>query len=576
MMVSKKREIIALVLILFASLLVRLHFKDVPLVRDVGMYAYIAQNIIKGDVIYKDLPDTKFPLTYLTWAVVFDSWGDSFQVLRWLTIIWGLGAVFCFYLIAKQIFKAQASLIATLIYALYSPMPAIQGFTSQIENFMILPYMLGCLFFLRFIKGAGNRWVNLVFAGFFSGIALAYKQVAIFQAVLFIGWLLYQGLRQRDPPVPPMQRMKLALGQIIYRSSALLAGFCVPLLLMAAYLASKGAFSAFYFWTIKFVSEYVSVDYRISIIARSLTSLLDIASSNPVLWIAAIAGLIISLFGRGSASFGFLAWWAIGSYLGVLSGGKFFAHYYIQVVPAICLLGVYAFVVVIEGCDDRIQSSQPLRILIYMMAIGGGLLFFNHNYHYLAETNPYQLSLQTTGTHQYYEAKALADYLQSRLKPDDSVYVWGSESSIYFYLGTKAPVKYHFLAIFHWGAPHDLYEDIVLNLTEKKPLYIIKILERPLPPKAGRNLEQIQGNLAAQANWYKGVSVKRDQMLQLADSHPDTALQIDNFKSELRRFKATGDKDKRMKIIFNRIDKLLKEHYREELRINSAILYKRR
>src|SRR3989344_271102 len=88
---------------------------------DEGIYQVLGHAIREGRILYSGIWDNKPPLLYLTYALV-----DANQFLiRFLSYLAGLFAVFGFYLLSKLLFKnAIARFLATGIFALLFSLPA--------------------------------------------------------------------------------------------------------------------------------------------------------------------------------------------------------------------------------------------------------------------------------------------------------------------------------------------------------------------------------------------------------------------------------------------------------------------
>ncbi len=81
------RAAVAAALIAVFALL-RAPYVSVPLERDEGEYAYIAQRLLEGDVPYRDAFDQKPPGVFLAYAMAFVSFGQSIESIHWLLYLW--------------------------------------------------------------------------------------------------------------------------------------------------------------------------------------------------------------------------------------------------------------------------------------------------------------------------------------------------------------------------------------------------------------------------------------------------------------------------------------------------------
>lgn len=101
---------------------------------DEMVYLTLGQGVRQGLTLYKDIHDNKPPLLYLTAAIA----GSLF----WFKVIlaaWCIFTVVLFYKLAKMLFEKNlaAQKLSTLIFALLTTLPLLEGPTVNSELFMI-------------------------------------------------------------------------------------------------------------------------------------------------------------------------------------------------------------------------------------------------------------------------------------------------------------------------------------------------------------------------------------------------------------------------------------------------------
>src|SRR5438045_1698684 len=78
-----RREALILLGIFAAALLLRAPIADVPLERDEGEYAYLAQRWLLGEVPYKHSFDQKPPAIFALYVVFLTLFGSSPAAIHW-------------------------------------------------------------------------------------------------------------------------------------------------------------------------------------------------------------------------------------------------------------------------------------------------------------------------------------------------------------------------------------------------------------------------------------------------------------------------------------------------------------
>jgi hypothetical protein len=160
-----------------------------------------------------------------------------------------------------------------------------------------------------------------------------------------------------------------------------------------------------------------------------------------------------------------IAVWGLASFLGVSAGTLFFGHYFIQLIPAFCLLSAYALVKIKD------EASFAARIIL-AVPIGFVLLLnFQYQYPFYFKYNPYQINEMKYGARAFGIARFAALDLSSRMSPNDDIFVWSAEPEIYFYLNRRAPGKYTYY--FNWMKNLNIGGRILMDVENQKPRFIL-------------------------------------------------------------------------------------------------------
>ncbi len=369
-----------LVILLFAG--IRWRVREMPLERDEGEYAYAGQLILQGIPPYEIAYNMKLPGTYVAYAAILRTFGETAAGIHLgLLVVNGLTTVMMFFL-TRRLYGDLAGVTAAASYGLLSTSEGVLGLAGHATHFVTLFAVAGLLFLV-----AARRSRNLLKPGFVStnpqtllnsgfestnpetlktyfaagvcmGLAFLMKQPGVIfilfgaQEIASSGW--------KDPE----QRKKLRARLGVYG-----AGAVIPYLLTCAALYRAGVFAKFWFWTVSYARQYAtSTDFMQGL--KYLREIVpDLFFGAPVVWCFAVIGLFALIRERGksvalSFEVSLLGW----SFLGASAGLYYRNHYFIVMLPAICLLAGKAMAWSIAQLAERIRMSR-----LWLSAIGVGV-----------------------------------------------------------------------------------------------------------------------------------------------------------------------------------------------------------
>jgi 4-amino-4-deoxy-L-arabinose transferase-like glycosyltransferase len=165
------------------ALLLRYPVASVPLERDEGEYAYMAQRWVQGEVPYKDTFNQKPPAIFAIYVLFLTCVGNSPAAIHWGMQIYTLGTLALVYWLGKKLFSDTAGLVAASFSAFMTSAPCVLGQSANTEMAMLLPLTAGLAATLRAVEGASARWSFL--AGVCAVAALLCKQVALLPVALY-------------------------------------------------------------------------------------------------------------------------------------------------------------------------------------------------------------------------------------------------------------------------------------------------------------------------------------------------------------------------------------------------------
>lgn len=293
----------------------------------------MAQQILAGDVPYRDAVDQRNPLAPYAQAVVFAVAGDwnLYAQHAVLALMIGLTAVLL-WSAARRLGDEATGVAGALWFTVLALMlPSVRDTMPAHTAWYLVFFSTAGFWALAAAWTSGRRaWAGVAGAAF--GLSVLAKQPGVldFGVVLVLGAL---GAWAR----PDRRRAIAGLGL------ALLAGFAAPLLVTGIYFAAKGAWAdlVYYAWTYNntlYVPEVPPLE-RWQTIRVPFALAWEYHPAVVVLGVAAALGLLVRApgrFFRRPAEFDLLGWCASGLVSTTLSG-RGFTHYSIQLIPGLSL-----------------------------------------------------------------------------------------------------------------------------------------------------------------------------------------------------------------------------------------------
>lgn len=294
---------------------------------DESLYFLIAEQWRAGHLPYTAIWDNK-PIGIYGVFALFQSWfGDSVVSIRIASVLFITVTAFIVFRIALTIslsdrrFRAVCALFAAISYVVCSL--TNDGLSANTEIFM------ACFSALAVLSALSHRGF---LAGLMFGMAFMTKYVVMFEFPAIVFALL---------AITPPANLKSALKSTF----ALLCGAALPLLLTMALYAATGHFRPWLDDSV--LSNFRRVAEPVSMQAVTYIFNTELIRWSPLFLISlAMLGRALSRLPRivatrqipQEARFNlFLALWLTGGCIGVASAKSFFDHYFLQILPVMCI-----------------------------------------------------------------------------------------------------------------------------------------------------------------------------------------------------------------------------------------------
>jgi len=484
----------AILLILFAVIIAGWPTIWLPLGRDHGTAAYIGDLILKGKMPFTDAWEIRTPGIYYIYALAITLFGKTGEAVRYMDLLYQFFTALALYFLGRRWFNALTGTIAALLYVMVYFWSTDFWSLFDTDSTIALPAVLALLAILPHHRGPRAGW------DFITGLLIAaVVLIRITQGLLFLPILTAILLeRMNDRPY----RWKARLFRILTMS----LGFIGALGFYAAYLVYKGAFHDFYYTLFVFAPQYTALTQQ-----KSFMDFLHFAA--PIHWHfifkfglpvlpALTAGGLILIHRRSAAGFTLLLW-CLATLLAIDVMAKFYAYHWLPLFAPMALLAGFLAGLGYDLFSQKRVFLALLIVVVFLYGLSGFISRFGPAALKRVE-NAWVLETGELDYFRYLEQFSSGDssiaanyaavkYLKEHTKPDDPVFIWGFEPEIYYlsdrYPPTRFFINYPIIARWH---RKDWYEELLRDLIEKPPVYVLLLADDAMPWITGEGLDSLQ------------------------------------------------------------------------------------
>jgi hypothetical protein len=452
--------VILLVFISFRWTLIR-----IPLERDEGEYAYIAQQALQGDVPYRDAFDQKPPGVFFIYTIGMFIFGRSAEGIHFFLYVWTLVTVWLLYRLVSRFCGTGAGLLAALALSIMTAEKGVLGSSANTEVFMLLPIVASLLCLAP--KEGRPKLRRIVAAGALVASACWIKQVAATNAAFLALWLVVIHFKE----MPRRNLGRLGLDAICFLTGGLLA--TVPIFL---YFQLTGAMKDFIYCVFTYNFSYAATELSTPGIVwkRFHESFGNILLGDWPLWLALGFALIRLTISRSWKLLGFLGGFLAASCIGVCFSGYFRPHYFMQMLPAVAALSGFGLACLIGFARER-KTQVAVCLLVAIVVVAAPI---SANRNILFAVSPEAASLELYGPTPFVFSADLGKEIETLTKPGETVLVAGTEPQIAFFARRKSATRYIFfnpLAAQYKGVLEN-QKHAMEEIRKAKPACIVNLL----------------------------------------------------------------------------------------------------
>ncbi|MBI4455153.1 MAG: glycosyltransferase family 39 protein [Acidobacteria bacterium] len=450
------------------SALLRIPYFQHPFIFvDEAWWANGSKVLLQGGRLYHDIWLDKQPPIFMFCALLFKVVGLNMNAIHFGSLLLVFLISTLLFCIGSSFFSPAVGGGAAIIYALASTTfytPRITGMNTETIMVVFTTAAMFC-----FLQGLIQRRLHCFFwAGFLSSCAAITKPVAMTQLLLFVGFLALT----RDHHMSGSDLPRT-------RSTGLLCGgyLCVIGLLMT-YIIRSGILMPWWEQSISYEISYVASVDKLTFLRKLVRSSTSFGLIYTWLWLLIWQGRA-SNKGRTRA-YRVAAYWLLTASIGVVAGRRFYANYFIQVLPPMALLGAMGATYLWQNRHLR-QNKAICRI------VSGAFLLSFVWFH--ARTLAHWYFFLDPHSHEHVQLWGMckdnrknadiARHVRSRTISSDPIFVWGPKPELYFLSDRVIAagfMEYDVGADVPRNASHPLTQlQTVQTLGAVRPRYIIDV-----------------------------------------------------------------------------------------------------
>jgi len=316
----------------------------------------MAKIVMGGGQLYHDAVDLKPPLIYYTYAAIL-SFFDNMIFLHFVTMLWVLCTCLVIYKIFKMTRHKDTAWCGAILYALFSAAFWPKAAATNCEIIMNLPIVFAILFYFIYYKERKKHYCFL--SGIFIALAGLFKYQALLIVPAFIMVEVFCLIKNKS------------FWKFLKSGLLLSSGFVIVYILLISYYHFTNNLHHAFFWAWDYNFIFLkgfTWSYFYTAFSRAIPKFILLWI---VLWISIIIYITKIFKNRKLDCFDvFCIPLFICSICAVMIGGKFFGHYFIQLLlPSVFLAAPEVFNIVKDFSLNNITNSINFKKIIIIMVI---------------------------------------------------------------------------------------------------------------------------------------------------------------------------------------------------------------
>lgn len=368
---------------------------------DETTYAVIADHMLNGAILYKDVIDIKQPGIFLIFALIQIIFGKSMLVIRLITVLFISGSAFLLYRAKRQLqFGFDSSMMSAITFILMFNF--YFGFPSNCEVFFIFFTSLGVYLFLT-----SSNHFHYFAAGLIFGLAFIIKQLAIFDFAAVGLFFLFSSIIRGE--------FRNQFSQM----SVMVIGFLTPFAIVNLVFLWSGYYDYYHFIT------YIAPGNYLNPKEWSTTSVFVIKGL-----IVYLPFIILAIISCTSKEWRVKTVWLITGLLffdlvAVSFTGMSHPHYYLQLAYPVSFAA--GTIMSVSWVKELLRKKYTISVLGSLTIVYFTFLFYYYYQRYTVRPN---------------YTKNLAIYVEDIIPEEATLYTGDAPQFLYWYLNKTSPTPY--------------------------------------------------------------------------------------------------------------------------------------
>ena len=420
MTIQKNRLGILVLVIIFGFLLRTPYFVHTLQDIDESVYAANAVTLMDGGRPYIDaMADNKPPGIFYIYYAIFLVFGKyNMLAVHLTTFLCTLATALTLGALARRMNGNIAALLTIAFYLTFTAALYPKMLAANTEIFMALPYALAVFLLYRAEETGIGYWY--FFSGIVAGLVPLINQVGGIEIAAVLLYFLLMSLA-------PSTHGKGNRSCYLKFGTIFAVGFILPIAITGFLFYRHDTLQDAVFWTILYPLNYINQSSaNLNFLSQLLIEFAPFVLSMPLVWITCILwtkNAVVNYKAAASSFSIFLTIWLITSIVATLVGKRMYGHYFIQILPPLCVtsaLGASRFFTV---KSDRFNKYW--RIAIVTLTILPGIVFTSMALSFEAATDTWgELNP---------DFLPATEYIKMHTDPMDRIFVWGWFPPVYVY-----------------------------------------------------------------------------------------------------------------------------------------------
>jgi len=456
-----------------------------PLGRDQATYAVVAQGLLNGLRLYRDLWDNKPPGIFAFYALLVKASGRVMWSVGLVDIMWLLILSYCIYRFTERYLGTAAAVIAILVNAAWH---ANLGYVDAVQPECFLMLAAFCAFFIA-SSHKSWPWGRHFAAGVLMGAAfwLKYDALAFFPLVALVPYVDWGGMEAS----PRHFRLVIPVRAWAQRVGPLMAGFLTAVVAVLAYFRWVGSWAALEEVQFEVLPRYAAI--AVERIPHYWALPLGATLVRLGFWTLLAAGAsVLVAERRGFSRFLPVLAATFMGFVATCSQLRFPPYAFETCFPFFAMIWGYLATNAYAGLRAAAHApslrsrtlarvaSGALLALVLWYPLRGEAKTVATRYRDLAawHRNPTEFYAHYPGAQfaiEHFAGKfQVIEELNKSLKPGERVFVWGTDPLIYFLTDRQPPTRFvsNLALISPWG-PAAWRQELIRDLRKSRPAYIV-------------------------------------------------------------------------------------------------------